>query len=50
MNTKGTTKLDLWVDVDCITLSISPAIISLLFDVVSALVPKKKVTTGVLEK
>ena len=43
MNTKATTKLDLWVDVDCITLNISPAIISLLVDVVSAIVPKKKV-------
>lgn len=43
MNTKATTKLDLWVDVDCITLNISPAIISLLVDVVSAVVPKKKV-------
>ena len=45
MSTKGVTKLDLWVDVDCITLNISPAIVSLLVDVVSAIMPKKKVTT-----
>lgn len=45
VNMKGSTKLDLWVDVDCITLNISPAIISLLVDVVSTIVPKKKVIT-----
>ena len=43
LHTKDTKKLDLWVDVDHITMNISPAIISLIVDVVSALVPKNKV-------
>lgn len=48
MNMKSTTKLDLWVDVDCITVNISPAIISLLVDVIAAIIPKKKVTASEL--
>ena len=32
------------IDIDCITINMSPAIVSLVMDVIATVVPKKKVT------